>query len=82
MKLEKILPFEIGKQIPFCVKGRRACPIENVGGTFGYANFLAAYMDSEHTEHLKMKEWAGEDFHPDHFDIDKINGILMRLFES
>ena len=80
LKLEKILPFEIGKPMPVCVKGSRACPIEDIGGTFGYANFLDAYMDREHPEHQEMQEWADEDFHPDHFDIDEINGILVRNF--
>ena len=76
LKLEKIFPFEIGQQLPFCVKGRRACPIENVGGALGYNNFLAAYMDNKHPAHQEMKEWASKGFHPNHFDIEKVNEDL------
>ena len=33
--IEKILPVEKGKHYPCCVKGKRACPPEDVGGPFG-----------------------------------------------
>ena len=81
LKLEKILPFEIGKSMPVCVKGSRASPIEEIGGTFGYANFLEAYMDREHPEHQEMQEWADEHFHPDYFDLDEVNKNLRQIFK-
>lgn len=38
--VEKILPFEAGKVYPECIKGKRACPPEDVGGVWGYEEFL------------------------------------------
>ncbi|MFH1313742.1 MAG: plasmid pRiA4b ORF-3 family protein, partial [Candidatus Eisenbacteria bacterium] len=36
VELEKVLPFDPDIALPRCIKGRRACPPEDVGGTWGY----------------------------------------------
>ena len=46
--VEKILPPEPGVDYPRCLKGKRACPPEDVGGVWGYANFLEAISDPGH----------------------------------
>lgn len=38
--VEKILPAEKGVRYPVCVTGKRACPPEDVGGVWGYKDFL------------------------------------------
>ena len=38
--VEKVLPPESGQVYPVCVKCRRACPPEDVGGVWGYEGFL------------------------------------------
>jgi hypothetical protein len=40
--IEKVLPFEAGKRYPVCLTGKRACPPEDCGGMWGYADFLNA----------------------------------------
>ena len=77
--VEKIFPAEEGGLYPVCVKGKRACPPEDVGGIWGYAEFLEAIQNPEHPEHESMMEWAGDDFHPEAFDLDAVNGMLMRM---
>lgn len=76
--VEKILPVEEGKCYPVCVKGKRACPPEDVGGIWGYAEFLDAIEDPEHTEHKKMLEWAGGSFDSEAFDLDAVNQALKK----
>ena len=43
--VEKILPAEKGKHYPLCIAGKRACPPEDVGGVWGYGDFLQAISD-------------------------------------
>jgi hypothetical protein len=35
--------------------------------------------DPGHLLHEEIKEWAGEDFDPEAFDLEKINRALARL---
>lgn len=63
-------PLEKGKKYPFCLEGERACPPEDVGGVWGYAEFLEAIADPKHEQHDDFVEWAGE-FDPDDFDPKK-----------
>jgi hypothetical protein len=51
------------------VAGERACPPEDCGGPYGYAELVEALRDRKHPEHAEMREWIGE-FDPDVFDID------------
>jgi hypothetical protein len=74
--LEKILPFGTQQKTPVCIKGKRACPPEDVGGTWGYENFLEAIKDPSHPEHEEYIDWVGGGFNPESFDIDMVN---MRL---
>ena len=55
--MEKVLPPAAGQRYPLCIKGRRACPPEDVGGVWGYAYFLEAIQDPEHEEHESY--WSG-----------------------
>jgi hypothetical protein len=75
LDVEKILPPGQGVQYPLCIKGKRACPPEDVGGIWGYEDFLDAIQDSEHPEHEEWLEWIGE-FDPEYFDLDWINENL------
>jgi hypothetical protein len=59
---------EPGKRYPLCVKGARACPPEDVGGVWGYVDFLEAIADPENEAHEDMLEWIGGKFDPEAFD--------------
>lgn len=75
--LEKILPFDTKTKLPACLKGSRACPPEDVGGTPGYEMFLEAIADPDHPEHAEILEWLGEPFDPEHFDLAEANDLLQ-----
>jgi hypothetical protein len=79
--VEKILPPEQGAQSPLCLEGQRACPPEDVGGIWGYQEFLAAMRNPRHPEHEDMVEWIGGEFDPETFDLRGVNGALQ-LFHS
>ena len=69
--LEKILPAEKGAHYPVCIKGKRACPPEDVGGVRGYDDFLEAIANPKHPERKEMLEWIGSDFDPEEFTWTK-----------
>ncbi|OGG46673.1 MAG: hypothetical protein A3F84_07475 [Candidatus Handelsmanbacteria bacterium RIFCSPLOWO2_12_FULL_64_10] len=77
--VEKIFPPEPGVKYPLCVKGKRACPPEDVGGVWGYDTFLKAICDPKHEEHDSYLEWIGGEFDPEAFDLDEINQELRRI---
>jgi hypothetical protein len=75
--LEKILPLDPQEDYPVCIKGRRACPPEEIGGTWGYEYFLEALQDPQHPDHDEYMEW-GAGFDPETFDLDEINEELRK----
>jgi len=77
--LEKILPPESGTTYPVCVEGKRACPLEDCGGIWGYADLLDTIEDPNHPEHEDMREWLGGDFDPEKFDVEAVNKKLRRI---
>ncbi len=54
-------------------------PQVDVGGAWGYADFLEVFYDSSHEEHEHMVAWAGEDFNPERFDLQAVNERLRKL---
>lgn len=77
--VEKILLPEPGGRYPRCIKGKRACPPEDVGGVWGYDDFLAAISDPNHPEHEDMLQWVGGEFDPEAFDLDEVNEALRYI---
>ncbi len=62
------LPAEPKKKYPLCLEGKRACPPEDCGGVWGYAEFVEAIKDPEHEQHDELLEWVGGKFDPEKFD--------------
>ena len=77
--VEKILPAEKGVHYPVCVTGKRACPPEDVGGIWGYEDFLIAIADPGHEEHDEYLQWIGSDFAPEAFDVEAVNEALRPI---
>jgi hypothetical protein len=80
--VEQVLPPEPGVSYPRCLTGRRACPPEDVGGVWGYQEFLEAIRDPTHEEHEAMLEWVGGAFDPEAFDLRRVNHELATLGPS
>jgi hypothetical protein len=64
---------------PRCIDGARACPPEDCGGVWGYADFLEAMADPKHENHRDMKEWIGGRFDPEKFSAEAVNKRLRKL---
>jgi hypothetical protein len=83
--VEGIQAEHAGRQ-PHCFDGARACPPEDVGGAYGYAEFCAAISDPKHARHAELRDWYaglpyGYDdtaFDPDRVDFDGINKRIAR----
>lgn len=73
--VEKILAPEPGVSYPRCLKGKRACPPEDVGGSWGYMEYLEAIQDPSHPQHDELLEWSGP-FDPEAFDLEEVNQAL------
>ncbi len=74
--VEKILPNDTGLEHALCLKGRRACPPEDVGGVWGYVSFLEAISNPDHPEHEELLEWVGGGFDPEAFDPERTTAAL------
>jgi len=62
-----------------CLGGAGACPPEDCGGPYGYADLLEIITDPEHDEHESTLEWLGGKFDPEAFDIPATNKYLQKL---
>ena len=71
--LEKIMPASSDLRAPYCVAGARACPPEDCGGAYRYAELQRAIRNPSHPEHEDMLEWIGDEFDPEFFDLDEVN---------
>lgn len=77
--VESVGPLLPGPTGLVCLAGERACPPEDVGGGFGYDDFLEAITDPGHSEHEHLLEWTGGEFDPERFDIELANARLGHI---
>lgn len=76
--VEKVLPAQPDFG-PVCLEGARACPPEDSGGAWGYAEQLEALANPKHPAHRDAVEWLGANFDPEAFDLEAINQALASL---
>jgi hypothetical protein len=78
--VEKILQPDRVAAYPRCIDGKRVCPPEDVGGWGGYNEFLAALHNPRHPEHTVWREWAGDQFDPAAFNLQRTNELLQVFY--
>lgn len=75
--LEKIILPDPNVNYPRCVTGKRACPPEDCGGSWGYKELLEILSNAGHEEHKERMEWLEkcgyEDFNPEEFDPNSVH---------
>ena len=62
-----------------CLDGKRSCPPEDIGGPWGYGDFLEAMADPAHERHGELCEWIGGKFDSEKFSTAAVNKILQRI---
>ena len=75
--VEAIREPEAEQVYPRCVAGERAGPPEDVGGVWGYQDYLEAIQDPDHPEHEEYVAWYGP-FDPEAFDPAEVNADLRK----
>ena len=64
IKIERIAKAVPGLAYPRLTEARGCCPPEDVGGPWGYTDFLEAITDPKHKRHAELTEWIGSSFDP------------------
>jgi hypothetical protein len=77
--VEKVLAPEPGRVYPVCVDGKRHCPPEDCGGVYGFYDLLETIGDPKHEQYAETIDWLGDDFDPEAFSLDEVNGRLAYL---
>ncbi len=62
-----------------CIDGARACPPEDVGGVYGYRDFLEAIADAGHSQHAELLEWVGGEFDPAAFNPEQVSARMRHI---
>lgn len=77
VRLEKEVPLGKDAFLPRCVDGKRACPPEDCGGVYGYADIVRMLKDPtfepESSSREELLEWLGDEFDPEAFDVEAVN---------
>jgi Plasmid pRiA4b ORF-3-like protein len=74
--VEQVVGAQVATRYPACTAGRRARPPEDVGGPWGYDDFLDALSDPNHEGHEDRTEWIGGSYDPESFDLAVTDAAL------
>jgi hypothetical protein len=78
IKVERLIDPESGVLYPRLIAAKGHCPPEDVGGPWGYGEFLEAIADPSHERHNELKEWFADDFNPHVVDVDWLSAATGR----
>jgi hypothetical protein len=79
VKVERVTEAVPGVTYPLLIDATGQCPPEDVGGSWGYDEFLEALADPDHESHAEMKVWAGRNYDPKAVDVDRLAGDVAAL---
>jgi hypothetical protein len=77
--VEKALPPDASQDLPVCIKGRRQTPPDDVGGMWGYDEFVEVMTNPDADDPQGYRDWFYDEWDPAHFDLDAINRNLERV---
>lgn len=58
------------------LKGKNACPPEDVGGVIGYKHLLEVLDNPKSPEYMMMKDWVSPNFNPKKFSKAKTQNLI------
>jgi hypothetical protein len=76
--LQNIYEENADSQVPRCIGGMRSAPPEDCGGIHGYKELLKILSNTRHKEYKETREWVGDTFDPEYFNITEINKNLKK----
>jgi pRiA4b ORF-3-like protein len=68
-----------GIAYPACAAGEGACPPEDCGGSYGFAEFKAVLAGPPSSERTELLRWAGGDYDPERFDLSAANTAVAAI---
>ena len=72
VRIERITDAVPGIVYPRLIDAAGRCPPEDVGGPWGYREFLDAIADPNHQEHAERLQWIGRNFDPNGVDAEAL----------
>jgi hypothetical protein len=72
VRIERITDAVPGIVYPRLIDAAGRCPPEDVGGPWGYREFLDAIADPNHQEHAERLQWIGRNFDPNDVDAETL----------
>lgn len=79
VRIERVTEAVAGIVYPRLIDATRRCPPEDVGGPWGYREFLEAIADPNHEEHAERLEWVGGHFDPSDAGVDTLTQAVNHL---
>ncbi|MGH3259112.1 MAG: plasmid pRiA4b ORF-3 family protein [Streptosporangiaceae bacterium] len=70
---------EAGRIYPACIAGQGACPPEDSGGAYGFEQLKELLAGPPSAERDEMRQWAGGDYDPAHFDLAAANAAAAEV---
>jgi len=77
--VEEVTQVDPAVAYPRFVAGQRRAPPEDVGGTWGFEEFVEAMTKPRHPEKKAMLEWYGGPFDPEALDLEAIETAMSKL---
>ncbi len=79
IRVERITDAVPGLTCPVLIEAIGRCPPEDVGGPWGYDEFLEALADPDHENHAEMKQWIGDDYEPNAVNTHRLGADVEAL---
>ncbi len=80
IKCEKTYKLDPKRLYPICIGGKKGDPSEDLRGSWGYKNIVKSYFDPSDEHNEEAREWLGEGFDPEKFELERINEDLGKFF--
>lgn len=77
--LESAGPTDPSATYPRCLGGARSAPREDSGGVEGYREVVVILRDRSHAEYEATRQWAGQTYASECFDLESVNASLTTL---
>jgi hypothetical protein len=79
VKIQRITDAMPDVAYPCLIDADGHCPPEDVGGPWGYAEFLEAINDPNHERYSEFSEWVGQPFDPSSVNAEKLAHAVEKL---